>query len=362
MNFFILPKDLQHAKKIIEERIRENKPLNLSLVLQKYINKYNFGIKINSKGIRLGEKKSGLKRQILLLSKERIDILSRYKEYKKSVRSLEECDLDGALDKLNKLLGKSGRGTRRIIQQIVNELIKIKLSIDIFTEEYGDFFKRYNALLQDSTYSPISFDAKLKWRFIIGLGVESVYETSIKLHSNYSIPIIPGSALKGVSRAWAFYEKKKEKVEESEIRTIMDRYKITENEARYYLTKSTSLADAIEKLEIFGTQNKEGGVIFFDSLPIYTTNKRALVLDIMSPHYSEYYIEGKTPGDWMQPNPIFFLTVEGLTYRFWIGARDGYGNYLEKAKNLLLEALKNIGVGAKTSVGYGYFNTGRDTE
>jgi len=46
------------------------------------------------------------------------------------------------------------------------------------------------------------FDVSLDWRIVIGLGGESVLETDITLHHLYGIPFIPGSALKGLTRAY----------------------------------------------------------------------------------------------------------------------------------------------------------------
>ena len=41
---------------------------------------------------------------------------------------------------------------------------------------------------------------------VVGLGGESVYETSITLHHIYGIPYIPASSIKGVVRSWIITE------------------------------------------------------------------------------------------------------------------------------------------------------------
>src|SRR5258708_17092035 len=46
------------------------------------------------------------------------------------------------------------------------------------------------------------FDQMLDWRMVVGLGGETVLETDIALHHLYGIPYIPGSALKGLTRAY----------------------------------------------------------------------------------------------------------------------------------------------------------------
>ena len=112
-----------------------------------------------------------------------------------------------------------------------------------------------------------------------------------------------------------------------------------------------------ELIDIFGTQREKGKVIFFDALPIIEGNRDFIVLDVMNVHYGDYYQDesGKTPpGDWMNPTPIFFLAVEkGTKFRFSLASKCE--NLARISMKLLKEALKNFGIGAKTSAGYGYF-------
>jgi CRISPR-associated protein Cmr6 len=106
-------------------------------------------------------------------------------------------------------------------------------------------------------------------------------------------------------------------------------------------------------IEIFGTQIQQGKVIFFDAYPIGEIN---LKIDVMNPHYPEYYSKGQAPTDWQNPIPIKFLTVENTKFQFYLAVRGKNSNkILEKTKELCLEALKEHGIGAKTSLGYGIF-------
>jgi CRISPR-associated protein Cmr6 len=95
---------------------------------------------------------------------------------------------------------------------------------------------------------------------------------------------------------------------------------------------------------LFGTQYHRGGVIYFDSFP----ERFKLEVDIMNPHYSEYYenlpkIAGDENskiskdqliyliGDWHNPKPIFFLTIgQGAKFKFFYKL-DEY--FFEKLKN-----------------------------
>jgi len=249
-------------------------------------------------------------------------------------------------------------------------------------EKAIDLYKFYLESLK--IQNAIKFKIKTKSRLIVGLGQESVYETSIRLHRNYGVPIIPGSALKGIAKHYAV-----EKLAETNWKLLVSGF---ENEfatlklekgmygsmglIQHAFDKSKKLLEVLKGLkakldsgdlitveevaEIFGTIGQEGGVIFFDALPEPDSLQDVFELDIMNPHYQPYYSGSEPPGDWFDPNPIFFLTVrEDVDFNFWIGLRrECNTNLLEKTKILLIEALKEVGVGAKTSLGYGRFKEG----
>ncbi len=220
----------------------------------------------------------------------------------------------------------------------------------------------------------IIFSTKTKSRLIVGLGDESVYETSIKLHRNYGVPYIPGSALKGVAKHYAVYRLTKDNFHQlKDMFNEEDFFKLA-GEVQKLLEKSDDCNDLKFKLnseeislndlrKIFGTQSYEGSVIFFDAFPTYDCLKKraenkkpTLELDVMNPHYQPYYQHDEPPGDWHSPNPIFFLTVpEGIEFKFAIAPRSSDNELPSKAKALLESSLEKFGVGAKTSLGYGRF-------
>src|SRR5205823_13427487 len=124
------------------------------------------------------------------------------------------------------------------------------------------------------------FSAITDWRMVVGLGGETVLETDLTLHHLYGIPFIPGSALKGLTRAYVTGE--------------------------VYPSKDIDHDNAIVR-RIFGTQKEAGTVIFFDAMPI--EGKAAFELDIMNSHYPNYYGEKKLPTNDQNPNPVTFLAV-----------------------------------------------------
>jgi len=186
-----------------------------------------------------------------------------------------------------------------------------------------------------------SFIRRLDQRMAIGLGGASVYETSMTLHHIYGIPYIPGSAVKGVARSW-YIQNKHNSSEEAALKDL-DFCAVFGNEEKKAL------------------KGKRGQIIFFDAFP---TEPPKVQIDIMNPHYGEYYSsEGKTPpADYLKPNPIYFLTVAETPFQFMLGYSplgetdvSKGAELLAKAKAWLMAALTTHGIGAKTAVGYGYF-------
>ncbi len=184
------------------------------------------------------------------------------------------------------------------------------------------------------------------WRLVVGLGGASVYETSMTLHHIYGFPYIPASSIKGVVRSWIvmsyFYEQKTDANKEHK-----DRVK----EAESFAEKCEAFRN------IFGTQDQRGKAIFFDAFPLSAPK---IEVDVMTPHYPKWYDGTQPPTDTQSPVPIPFLTVAGTPFQFLVGSRE---QEIVEAKigdktisQWLKNALENHGIGAKTAVGYGYFN------
>lgn len=231
--------------------------------------------------------------------------------------------------------------------------------------------------LKESGYLIEQFDLKLQWRLIVGLGASHPQETSMTLHHIFGIPYIPGSALKGSSRhymIWKFvdeneeelksllgksnfaelYAKDKSNFDELYAKFLEELNKALENKENLLVSIESIGFEGFFKdlIHIFGTQNRQGKIIFFDAYPI---EEIKLKIDIMNPHYPDYYTKDKPPTDWQNPIPIKFLTVEDTKFRFYLAAKDKDQNLLNHARKILNDALLNYGVGAKTSLGYGLF-------
>ncbi|MCL2425310.1 MAG: type III-B CRISPR module RAMP protein Cmr6 [Oscillospiraceae bacterium] len=172
----------------------------------------------------------------------------------------------------------------------------------------------------------IALTTTLGSRMVVGLGSVSVFETGIILHKPYGFPYIPGSSIKGALRHLI----------------IREAFEGCENSAMSCETFC----------EAFGTQENRGNLFFYDAYPKYIDR---LELDIMNPHFSEYYMNGKSPTDTYAPTPIKFYAVPaGTEFTFRIGGGTGtmVGNV--SIHSWLEMLLKYSGLGAKTSVGYGW--------
>ncbi|WP_060635805.1 type III-B CRISPR module RAMP protein Cmr6 [Pyrinomonas methylaliphatogenes] len=182
---------------------------------------------------------------------------------------------------------------------------------------YRNRWDRMLDALRTQNYIVQKFTLRAASRVIVGLGAESVLETSIRLHRIYGFPIIPGSALKGVT---------KEGKNESDPVFV----------------------------DIFGKsppESQAGKVIFFDAIPANPANL-TLELDVMNPHYAPYYQGVAPPADYHNPVPVFFLTIgPGSEFLFAVASREKH--LAERAREWLIEALTEIGIGAKTVAGYG---------
>ena len=174
-------------------------------------------------------------------------------------------------------------------------------------------------------------DATVDWRLIVGLGGDHVLETNMTLHHLYGIPYIPGSAVKGVLRHWWLQED----FDNREGKALKD-----EN-----------------FLALFGGPKQRGKVQFLDAYP---DPKVHFAMDIMNPHYPNYYAGTKPPTDSQNPVPINFLTVEQTTFRFAFLAKEP--RLLNELKKRFKDVLELKGIGAKTAVGYGYFRDFKETD
>lgn len=183
-------------------------------------------------------------------------------------------------------------------------------------------------------------------RMAVGLGGESVLETAIRLHQTYGVPYIPGSALKGLARSYALHHL---------------------DEARWGAA-SPAFQVVFGVAPEPGDQDEENGVTasfgagyvtFFDALYVPQSGVvgHPLHRDVLTVHHPDYYAgKPNAPADWDNPNPVPFLTATGA----YLIALGGPGDWALAAYQILEKACAELGVGAKTSSGYGRLTLSRD--
>lgn len=199
---------------------------------------------------------------------------------------------------------------------------------------YSNWYQKHLSVMNELGARELSLQTD--WRFVPGLGGTSTLETSVSLHPLYGFPYLPSTAVKGIARAYALFVKNRAASEEDRV------------------LNRNAVVDACAA-SVFGSQDKAGDIIFHDAIP--NGILPALELDIMNNHYSDYYNGLEPPGDWMKPNPIFFLTVKpNSEFRFFVSKRGEVNESLiQHAEEWLTGGLTDLGAGGKTSAGYGYF-------
>ncbi len=301
MNQQNIPLPFETAKEI-EKFFDERKISNLNLILTKYINAWR-------------------------ISKNNSNVKDKRNQLDNDSMNKEMWDLTG---------------------EDIGKYIEAALKINYDKKEYESFFKRWKLLL--NSVEANQFKSKVQWRLIVGLGSESVLETSITLHHIYGVPYIPATAFKGVVSSYYIEKNRKEYEEKMEAENKKEK----DNKKKEYNNIEDFLMNEDKKyIKLFGNKKNKGKVIFLDAYPI---NFPKLEIDIINPHYQNYYKGGsKPPADWMEPNPIKFISVAKNTeFLFAFIGKDN--NIIDETKELIEGALKYIGIGAKTSVGYGFFD------
>ncbi|HMW03385.1 MAG TPA: type III-B CRISPR module RAMP protein Cmr6, partial [Acidobacteriota bacterium] len=134
--------------------------------------------------------------------------------------------------------------------QLTRQVANIKPS-----DLYPEFFNRWKQALSDAHAT--HYKAEVKGRMVVGLGAESVLETSIALHRTYGVPVIPGSALKGLAAHYA----------------------------HTYLDKTDWGKSSPAYKTVFGDTDDAGYITFFDALIVPGSGR--IYTDVLTSHHQE---------------------------------------------------------------------------
>ena len=173
---------------------------------------------------------------------------------------------------------------------------------------------------RDDGYAVREFHAAAAGKLAVQLwrtGVASAFGTA--LDHMMGAPVLPGAALKGAA------------------------------------LRSSRLSGGFDADSgIFGRSGEAGKVLFLDGVPIRPVRK-ALREGILN-RYPHYYSGSRSPSDDQEPQSTsFFSLAEGGLFSFVLVSRPEDAAELDRAEALLRTALEDIGIGARTSSGCGFF-------
>ena len=186
-------------------------------------------------------------------------------------------------------------GSNRGQLQLVREMVDRSALVPDFTGQ-GELIEACSARWQDlaGKLGAITFQAQPQWRVIVGLGTNDILEGGMVLHPVFGFPVIPSTALKGVSRAYARWVLE---CPEDRLDTLLG--KVEEDQALC------------------------GDLVFLEGSPVTPPVVEA---DLINPIFGAYYRDQRTPpAGYLSPQPIFFLTL-GKASRFQFGVASLSGD------------------------------------
>lgn len=197
-------------------------------------------------------------------------------------------------------------------------------------EAYRPLFKDWKEQLQKAFGKDAVWEHAAEGRVAFGQGDELVTEIGLRLHHTWGMPVIPGSALKGVCRDVG-----------------RERFGLGEAELN----------------GLFGDPTEAGRIRWMDALWVPVKGEPSatvgpFVLDTITVHHPEWYQGNEPPTDWDSPTPLVHLTATGtFLFAVEVEAPDAEGRrlLLQFARKVLGLALTERGVGSRTRKGYGRF-------
>lgn len=205
--------------------------------------------------------------------------------------------------------------------------------------------------------------ARLQSRLIVNQAASVLENAGLALDRTFGVPYIPGSAVKGVTRAWALQAARAGKLSLLEVLAVFGWAQAPSD--RRLLEEAGAPPEA-------AARSFAGLVAFLPAFPVEDKDA-PLGLDIVNCHHRRYYdrepklerawdVELPVPNTFpvVEPGGRFFFTVRASTRpnaRVWVCKALALEPFdpLERAKDWLKQALEENGIGAKTGAGYGWF-------
>ena len=212
----------------------------------------------------------------------------------------------------------------------------------------------------------VTFEATLGGRLLVNLAGGVIENAGICLDRCFGLPFLPGSAVKGIARSQALWEIKEapdaEKQTSLQIAMTIFGYGKTDTGNKGDWTWAAG-RDAVQAVTgALHAEEFKGCACF---LPAYPTTVPTLVVDMVNPHYPEYYRGNRDKAtDDENPIPNYFPAVEaGCAFGFAVLLNRVPTDFtaeilLNAARGWIERALTQKGAGAKTAAGYGWFTLG----
>lgn len=229
---------------------------------------------------------------------------------------------------------------------------------------YRVAYKRWERTLRAS--GALVFKVRAKSRLLVGHGNPAPTEVGLTLHRTWGVPMIPGSALKGLL---AHYVRVTYGPAEETAAHPRDPQHPEPDRAPFqgvtWEGKRLVQGPGDVYRRIFGAPDVDGSnplelgacrgkVVFEDALWVPEQDKIPLARDILTVHQKSYYRSAILPNDYDEPQPIAFLTVRpGARFLIALSGPADEKPLLLRARRYLEEALEEWGVGGKTAAGYG---------
>ena len=204
---------------------------------------------------------------------------------------------------------------------------------------YEEYYRRFLHAAQHAGPGRI-LTLESRGRSLVGLGLETPLENSLATHHTYGVPVLSGSAMKGLTSSFA--------------RKRYEGWQPEEPASPHRRLFGYAPSPGHQKAQ---TELGAAGLItFHDALP--QPGKWQIHREVMTTHHSGYYMKekGAPPADWDEPVPVPFLSASGtFTLVLHAAAQPDTEAALDAATQLLTAALMEEGIGAKTTSGYGRF-------
>jgi len=215
----------------------------------------------------------------------------------------------------------------------------------------------YCRAMSQSGWTTHVIHAKLASPFVSGLGMTHPTETGLVLDHTSGMPYIPASSQKGLLRLAHVIATLQDDDEEWLDEETLIRQGVLDEEKNWLGDQDSDV--------LFGTGGDSGGragqLVLLDAYPL---NKPALIQEIINPHYKDYYEQKRGPSEDQAPVPIKFLALRPETefvFRMLLRPpyqhldRDKWNHLASLAQKHLTRSLTELGMGAKTALGFGRF-------